>query len=165
MRVLLVEDEPGIAQFIRQGLNEAGYAVDVALDGREGLDYALATEYDILVLDILLPKMDGYHLLKELRNQRIRTPVLLLTAMDGVEDRVRGLDAGADDYLVKPFAFSELLARLLYLATPTGFTGRHSHASGRLRDGHSSTGGASCLRCNRTEPAGVCAAGIFDAPS
>ena len=112
MRVLLVEDEPGIAQFIRQGLNEAGYAVDVALDGSEGLDYALATEYDILVLDILLPKMDGYHLLKELRNQRIRTPVLLLTAMDAVEDRVRGLDAGADDYLVKPFAFRELLARL-----------------------------------------------------
>ena len=112
MRVLLVEDEPGIAQFIRQGLNEAGYAVDVAQDGIEGLNYALAAEYDILVLDILLPKMDGIQLLKELRNQRIRTPVLLLTAMDAVENRVRGLDAGADDYLVKPFAFSELLARL-----------------------------------------------------
>lgn len=112
MRVLLVEDEPGIAQFIRQGLNEVGYAVDIAQDGSEGLDCALAAEYDILVLDILLPKMDGIRLLKELRNHRIRTPVLLLTAMDAVEDRVRGLDAGADDYLVKPFAFSELLARL-----------------------------------------------------
>ena len=112
MRVWLVEDEPGIASFIYQGLNEAGYAVDVAHDGREGLEYALAAEYDALVLDILLPKMDGVELLKALRSQRLRVPVLLLTAMDAIEDRVRGLDAGADDYLVKPFAFSELLARL-----------------------------------------------------
>jgi heavy metal response regulator len=112
VRVLVVEDEPGIAQFVRQGLSEAGYAVDVARDGREGLDYALSAEYDLLILDILLPMMDGLCLLRELRNQGIKVPVLLLTARDRIEDRVAGLDAGADDYLVKPFAFSELLARL-----------------------------------------------------
>jgi heavy metal response regulator len=112
MRILVVEDEPGIARFIRQGLSEAGYAVDVASDGEEGLDYALAAPYDLLVLDILLPKMDGLRLLRELRERGMRTPVLLLTARDTVEDRVQGLDSGADDYLVKPFAFPELLARV-----------------------------------------------------
>jgi DNA-binding response OmpR family regulator len=112
MRVLLVEDEPGIAQFVQQGLVEAGYAVDIAFDGYAGLDYALAAEYDIIVLDIMLPEMDGLKLLQTLRSQGIKIPVLLLTARDTVEDRVRGLDAGADDYLHKPFAFSELLARL-----------------------------------------------------
>jgi DNA-binding response OmpR family regulator len=112
MRVLLVEDESGIAQFISQGLNEAGYAIDVATDGEEGLDYALAAEYDIIILDIMLPKIDGLQLLRKLRTQGLKTPVLLLTARDAIEDRVRGLDAGADDYLSKPFALSELLARL-----------------------------------------------------
>ncbi len=112
MRVLVVEDEPGIAQFIRQGLSEAGYAVDVAHDGHEGLDYAFVAAYDVLVLDILLPKLDGLRLLRVLRDRGIKTPVLLLTAKDTVEDRVRGLDVGADDYLVKPFAFPELVARL-----------------------------------------------------
>ncbi len=112
MRILVVEDEPGIVEFIRQGLSEAGYAVDAARDGQEGLDYALAAEYDVMVIDIMLPKMDGLRLLRELRNRGVKTPVLLLTARDGVEDRVTGLDAGADDYLVKPFAFPELLARL-----------------------------------------------------
>jgi len=112
MRVLVVEDEPGIAQFIRQGLREAGYAVDVAHDGQEGLDYAFVAAYDVLVLDILLPKLDGLDVLRALRDRGIKTPVLLLTAKDTVEDRVRGLDVGADDYLVKPFAFPELVARL-----------------------------------------------------
>ena len=112
MRVLVVEDEPGIAQFIRQGLREAGYAVDVAYDGEEGLDYAYVAEYDVLVLDILLPKLDGLDVLRMLRDRGIKSPVLLLTAKDTVEDRVRGLDSGADDYLVKPFAFPELVARL-----------------------------------------------------
>ncbi|HAJ61675.1 MAG TPA: DNA-binding response regulator [Cyanobacteria bacterium UBA8543] len=112
MRVLVVEDEPGIAQFVRQGLVEAGYAVDVATDGYSGLDYALAAEYDIIVLDIMLPEMDGLQLLRQLRAKQLKIPVLLLTARDAVEDRVQGLDAGADDYLSKPFAFTELLARL-----------------------------------------------------
>lgn len=112
MRILVVEDEPGVAQFIQQGLTESGYAIDVARDGTEGLDYALAKTYDAIVLDIMLPKLNGLEVLRELRDQRIKTPVLLLTARDGIDDRVQGLDAGADDYLVKPFAFPELLARL-----------------------------------------------------
>jgi DNA-binding response OmpR family regulator len=112
MRVLVVEDEPGIAQFVCQGLREASYAVDLASDGAEGLDYALAAEYDAIVLDILLPRIDGLQLLEQLRSQQIKAPVLLLTALDTVENRVKGLNAGADDYLIKPFAFSELLARI-----------------------------------------------------
>ena len=111
-RILVVEDEPGIANFIRQGLTEAGYAVDLAWDGREGLDYALAADYDVLVLDIMLPKMDGLELLRELRSLGDKTPALMLTARDTIDNRVEGLDAGADDYLVKPFAFPELLARV-----------------------------------------------------
>lgn len=112
MRILLVEDEPGIANFVHQGLAEAGYAVDLAWDGREGLAYAQAADYDLLVLDIMLPKMNGLALLEELRRQGDKTPALMLTARDTVGDRVAGLDAGADDYLVKPFAFPELLARV-----------------------------------------------------
>jgi heavy metal response regulator len=112
MRILVVEDEPGVAHFIRQGLTEAGHAVDVARDGQEGLDYALAAEYDVMVLDIMLPRMNGLDLLREIRRRGIKTPVLLLTARDAIDDRVKGLDAGADDYLVKPFAFPELLARI-----------------------------------------------------
>ncbi|NJM75651.1 MAG: response regulator transcription factor [Acaryochloridaceae cyanobacterium RU_4_10] len=112
MRVLVVEDEPDIAQFICQGLGESGYAVDLAVDGLSGLDYLLAANYDLLLLDILLPKLDGLQVLSHLRKQGLSTPVLVLTACDTVEDRIRGLDAGADDYLVKPFAFSELLARI-----------------------------------------------------
>jgi heavy metal response regulator len=112
MRVLIVEDEPGIANFVRQGLAEAGYAVDVAWDGEEGLAYALAADYDVLVLDIMLPRMDGLELLRELRRRGHKTPTLMLTARDTIDDRVQGLDAGADDYLVKPFAFPELLARV-----------------------------------------------------
>ncbi|MEC4982746.1 MAG: response regulator transcription factor [Oscillatoria sp. PMC 1068.18] len=112
MHILLVEDEPGIAQFINQGLKEAGYIVDVAFDGKQGWEYASSVEYDLAILDILLPGIDGLELLGKIRSRKILTPVLLLTARDDVEDRVRGLDLGADDYLVKPFAFSELLARL-----------------------------------------------------
>jgi heavy metal response regulator len=112
VRLLIVEDEPGVAGFLEQGLKESGYAVDVARDGSEGLEYALAVEYDAIVLDILLPKMNGLEMLSEIRAKRVKSPVLLLTASDGVDDRVRGLDIGADDYLVKPFAFPELLARI-----------------------------------------------------
>lgn len=112
MRILLVEDEASIAKFIEQGLSERGYAVDVAMDGEEGLDYAVSAEYDAVVLDIMLPKRNGLDLMRELRRQGQKAPVLMLTAKDTLDDRVRGLDAGADDYLVKPFAFPELLARL-----------------------------------------------------
>ncbi len=112
MRILLVEDEPTIANFIRQGLTEAGYAVDVAKDGQEGLEYAQAAAYDVLVLDIMLPRLDGIQLLRRLRASGHKTPALMLTARDTVDNRVEGLDAGADDYLVKPFAFPELLARV-----------------------------------------------------
>jgi DNA-binding response OmpR family regulator len=112
MRLLVVEDEDGIAGALRQGLVESGYAVDLACDGIEGRDYALAAEYDVILLDILLPRLDGVALLRELRRRGLRTPILLLTARDAVDDRVAGLDAGADDYLVKPFSFSELLARV-----------------------------------------------------
>ena len=112
MRVLLVEDEGRIAEFIRKGLTERGYAVDVAQDGDEALDWPEVAEFDAIVLDVMLPVRDGIEVCLELRRRGVRTPVLMLTARDAVEDRVRGLDAGADDYLVKPFAFAELLARL-----------------------------------------------------
>jgi DNA-binding response OmpR family regulator len=112
MRLLVVEDEGGIASALRQGLSEQGYAVDVARDGEQGRDYALAATYDVILLDILLPELDGLSLLRDLRKRGMTTPILLLTARDAVDDRVAGLDAGADDYLVKPFSFSELLARI-----------------------------------------------------
>jgi DNA-binding response OmpR family regulator len=112
MRILVVEDEPSIANFVRQGLTEAGYAVDVVGNGRDGLEYALAANYDVLVLDIMLPGMDGLAVLRDLRRRGHKTPALMLTARDTVDNRVEGLDAGADDYLVKPFAFLELLARV-----------------------------------------------------
>jgi heavy metal response regulator len=112
MRILLVEDEKRIADFISRGLSEQGYAVDVAYDGDEALQWVDVAEFDIIVLDVMLPVRDGVEVCRILRQRGIHTPVLMLTARDGVEDRVRGLDSGADDYLVKPFAFAELLARL-----------------------------------------------------
>jgi two-component system OmpR family response regulator len=111
MRILVVEDEPDLRRAIVQALREAAYAVDEAADGEEGLFKATSWEYDAIVLDLLLPKLTGWELLTRLR-QTHRTAVLILTARDGVADRVRGLDAGADDYLIKPFALAELLARL-----------------------------------------------------
>lgn len=112
MRVLVVEDDESISHFIHQGLGEAGYAVDIALDSLQGINYATSADYDVIVLDVLLPKINGLTVLKTLREQEFQTPVLLLTARDTVEDRVLGLNAGADDYLIKPFDFTELLARL-----------------------------------------------------
>jgi heavy metal response regulator len=116
MRVLVVEDEQKIAAFIQRGLQEEHYAVDVVADGEEALECAATTRYDLIVLDILLPGRDGFSICQELRRRDNRTPILMLTARDTVDDRVRGLDSGADDYLVKPFAFKELLARLRALA-------------------------------------------------
>jgi heavy metal response regulator len=112
MRILVVEDENSIAQFVAQGLRESDFVVDLARNGLEGQEFALAAEYDLIVLDVMLPGIDGLTLLKQLRKRGYTTPVLLLTARDAVEDRVAGLDAGADDYLTKPFAFPELLARV-----------------------------------------------------
>ena len=111
MRILLVEDEVVLAKAVRQGLTEEGFSVDLAPDGEAGLFSAESRDYDLVVLDLMLPRMDGWAVLGRIRARK-RTPVLLLTARDAVEDRVRGLNAGADDYLVKPFAFEELLARV-----------------------------------------------------
>ena len=112
MRILIAEDERDLNQLIKKRLKDAGYSVDACFDGEEVFDYLLCAEYDALVLDIMMPKMDGITVLKKLRREGNTLPVLLLTARDRIEDRVTGLDAGADDYLVKPFAFEELLARL-----------------------------------------------------
>ncbi|HEV2391216.1 MAG TPA: response regulator transcription factor [Verrucomicrobiae bacterium] len=111
MRILVVEDEPDLLGSLLQALREEGYAADAAPDGEEGLYKAESNDYDAVVLDIMLPRIDGWELLRRLRKTK-KTPVLLLTARDGVRDRVRGLDTGADDYLVKPFDVAELLARL-----------------------------------------------------
>ena len=116
MRILLVEDEPRIAAFIAKGLREQAYAVDVASDGEKALYSAAVNDYDLVILDVLLPVRDGKSVCRELRASGFRAPILMLTARDAVEDRVDGLDAGADDYLVKPFDFKELLARLRALA-------------------------------------------------
>jgi two-component system copper resistance phosphate regulon response regulator CusR len=112
MRVLIVEDEAKTAAYLAKGLREHGFVADVAHDGRDGLHLAQSETYDIAVLDVMLPGRDGWTVLHELRSSGNTLPVLLLTARDGVTDRVRGLELGADDYLVKPFAFSELLARI-----------------------------------------------------
>ena len=112
MYILVVEDERRLAQVIRKVLEEEGHTIDVAYDGEDGLAMAMEGSHDVIALDILLPGIDGLEVCRALRANRVDTPVLLLTALDAVEDRVRGLDAGADDYLPKPFAFQELLARL-----------------------------------------------------
>ena len=112
MRILVVEDEKKVASFIQKGLEEEGYAVDVAVDGAAGLALALEGVHDLLILDIRLPRMDGLQVLQALRQDKVTLPVLLLTVRATIEDKVIGLDAGADDYLTKPFAFQELVARV-----------------------------------------------------
>src|SRR5574337_1064918 len=112
MRILLVEDDRKVASFIRKGLEEEGYAVDVAPEGETGLAMGLDHPHDVIVLDVMLPGKSGVQVVRELRHAKVAAPVLLLTARDAVEDKVQGLDAGADDYLTKPFAFAELLARV-----------------------------------------------------
>lgn len=112
MRILIVEDEKKVAGFIKKGLEEETYAVDVATDGEEGQNLAEMNHYDLIILDLMLPKIKGLDVLAHLRTRNINTPIILLTAKDSVEDKVTGLNQGADDYLTKPFAFSELLARI-----------------------------------------------------
>ena len=116
MRVLIVEDQVKMTSYLKRALEEQGYAVDVAHTGRDALDWASAVEFDLIVLDIMLPEMDGLSVCRTLRNQGNQAAILMLTARDAVDDRVTGLDAGADDYLVKPFELKELLARLRALA-------------------------------------------------
>ena len=121
MRLLIVEDEPKTGDYLKKGLSEHGYAVDVARTGPDGLHLALETDYDLILLDVMLPVLNGWQVLGKLREKK-ETPVLFLTARDQVDDRVKGLELGADDYLVKPFAFSELLARVRALLK----RGKHS---------------------------------------
>ena len=140
MRVLLVEDDAKIAEFVRNGLAQEGFAVDHATDGLGGLSLASQAPYDVAVIDIMLPGLDGLALIEELRNRRIRVPVIILSAKRSVDERVAGLQAGGDDYLTKPFAFSELLARIQALirratnaAEPTGVTIGDLHIDLRAR--------------------------------
>lgn len=112
MRLLLIEDDRKIANFVRRGLREAGFAVDHAENGDDGLDLLLTEPYDVAVIDIMLPGLDGLSIIEKMRNRRIKTPVLVLSAKGTVDDRIKGLQTGADDYLTKPFSFSELLARV-----------------------------------------------------
>jgi two-component system copper resistance phosphate regulon response regulator CusR len=120
MRILLVEDEPRVAAFIARGLRERSYAVDLVGDGEAALYQAAINDYDLIILDVMLPRRDGFSVCREWREGGLRIPILMLTARDDIDDRVRGLDSGADDYLVKPFAFKELLARLRALLRRQG---------------------------------------------
>jgi len=129
MRILIIEDEPKTGKYLRRGLVEAGFVADVAADGRDGLHLALTENYDLAVLDVMLPGIDGWEVLREMRRAGRQFPVLFLTARDQVDDRVKGLELGADDYLVKPFAFSELLARVRTLLR----RGSIGHASENLK--------------------------------
>jgi len=129
MRLLLVEDDLKIALFIKSGLEESGFAVDHAADGQDGLHLALTEPYDLAIIDLMLPKIDGLTIISEVRRKQINTPVIILSAKKSVDDRVKGLKTGSDDYLVKPFAFSELLARVQALlrrasgaSSPSNFT-------------------------------------------
>lgn len=130
MRLLVIEDNHRLSSSLQKNLTHEGYSVDVAYDGQEGQDLAELTPYDLIILDILLPKKDGLEVCRDLRRRRVHTPILLLTARDAVEDRVEGLDSGADDYLVKPFAMRELLARLRALLRR-----QHPYQAGRLEMG------------------------------
>lgn len=130
MRILVIEDEKKIADFIKRGLKEEGYAIDIAHDGEKGLFLAKTNDYDLILLDLMLPKIDGITLCKQLKADKIAAPVIMLTAKDTVKDKVSGLDAGADDYLTKPFAFEELLARVRAILRK-----KQPHAVNRLKAG------------------------------
>jgi len=122
LRILVVDDDRRLCNIIKRGLIEEAYAVDLAYDGEEGEYYAEVNSYDLIILDVMMPRKDGIAVCQELRNKKVNTPILMLTAKDTVEDRVTGLDAGADDYLIKPFAFNELLARVRALLRREGIT-------------------------------------------
>ena len=128
MRILVVEDEQNLNDIIVKRLILEKYGVDTCFNGNDALEYIFSTEYDVIVSDIMLPGIDGFEILKRIREKGIKTPVLLLTALDGIEDRVKGLDYGADDYLVKPFAFDELMARIRVLLRRNSTNG-NSNAS------------------------------------
>jgi two-component system copper resistance phosphate regulon response regulator CusR len=146
VRILLVEDESRVAGFIARGLREQTYAVDIASDGEQALYQASVNEYDIVILDVLLPIKDGYQVCRELRAAGFRAPILMLTARDSVDDRVSGLDSGADDYLAKPFDFKELLARLrALLRRAVGLRPRVVHVADLILD----TGGHSVTRAGK----------------
>lgn len=129
MKILIVEDESKTGEYLRQGLSEAGFVVDLAQDGADGLHLALQGDHDLVILDVMLPSLDGWQVLETLRKRGLQMPILFLTARDQVEDRVKGLELGADDYLVKPFSFSELLARVRTILR----RGRHSTDPTTLR--------------------------------
>lgn len=134
MKLLAIEDEPKTGDYLKQGLSEAGFIVDLARDGIDGLHNALSDDYDLIILDVMLPKLDGWDLLQALRKAGKETPVLFLTARDQVDDRVHGLELGADDYLVKPFAFSELLARVRTLLRRSNGNGNQTEDIMRIAD-------------------------------
>jgi two-component system OmpR family response regulator len=127
MRILIIEDDEQIASFIMKGLQQAGFVTDYATDGEEGLRFALTKSYDAAIVDIMLPKLDGLSLIETLRERKVNTPVIILSAKRSIDDRVRGLQKGGDDYLTKPFSFSELLARLQALIRRAGSIAEPSH--------------------------------------
>jgi len=137
MRILVVEDEKRLADFIKKGLEEQHYIVDVAYNGKDGEYYALTNDYDLLVLDILLPKQDGWITCKNIRKANVDIPIIMLTALDDVSDRIKGLDYGADDYITKPFEFDELLARVrAHLRRRYNFSSRTIKIDGLQLDTH-----------------------------
>jgi two-component system copper resistance phosphate regulon response regulator CusR len=129
MRILIVEDEPKTGEYLRQGLSEAGFVVDLVQNGTDGLHMVAHSELDLVILDVMLPGLNGWQVLRAMREQGLQTPVMFLTARDQVEDRVKGLELGAEDYLVKPFSFAELLARVRIIVR----RGRSGHEPTRLK--------------------------------
>lgn len=151
MRILLAEDQPRVAGFIAKGLREQAYAVDIAADGEQAVYHASVSEYDLIILDIMMPVKDGYAVCRELRASGIRVPILMLTARGSVDDRVSGLDAGADDYLAKPFDFKELLARIrALLRRPQALRPAEVHAGDLLLNTASHSASRSGARVSLT---------------
>ena len=163
MRVLVVEDDRKVAGFIRTGLEQEGYAVDLLADGRDAGEQARTVDYDAVVLDLMLPGRSGLQVLRDIRGHKPSLPVLILTAKDSVEDRVSGLDSGADDYMAKPFALAELSARLRALLR-RGTSARDAAGSRGSRDGHRPTDRHAGRAPDRSQAEGVRAARVPDAP-